>query len=115
MRVNPVLGRRMLHAGADLRASSGTTIRATADGLVTHAGRAGGYGLLVTLLHQDGYETRYAHMSRILVAPGNRLRKGQMIGEVGSTGRSTGPHLHYEVRHHGRPMDPVPFMRSNKG
>lgn len=115
MRVNPVLGRRMFHAGADLRASTGTAVRATADGVAMRAGLAGAYGLLVTLRHQEGYETRYAHLSRILVAPGSRVRKGQTIGEVGSTGRSTGAHLHYEVRRHGRPLNPLGFMRSPSG
>ncbi|MEJ7925876.1 M23 family metallopeptidase [Sphingobium sp. AN641] len=110
MRVNPILGRRMLHSGADLSARPGMGVYATADGWVAQAGAAGGYGLLVRLRHMNGYETRYAHLSRIHVVPGTYLRKGGMIGEVGSTGRSTGPHLHYEVRRDGRPVDPMAFI-----
>lgn len=110
MRVNPILGRRMLHAGADLSARTGMEVYATADGSVAYAGKAGGYGLLVRIRHQHGYETRYAHLSRVAVGAGAPVRKGQLIGQVGSTGRSTGPHLHYEVRRDGRPVDPLAFI-----
>ncbi|WP_324740335.1 M23 family metallopeptidase [Tsuneonella sp. CC-YZS046] len=110
MRVNPILGRQMFHAGVDLAAPAGKAVRATADGVVTRAGWSGGYGLLVVVRHANGYETRYAHMSRIRVAPGQSLAKGQVIGHVGSTGRSTGPHLHYEVRREGEPVDPKAYM-----
>lgn len=110
MRVNPVTGRRMLHAGADLAAPWGVGVRATADGVVMRAGPAGSYGLLVAIRHSGGYETRYAHMSRILIVPGEAIRKGDLVGHVGSTGRSTGPHLHYEIRRLGRVIDPLPSM-----
>lgn len=110
MRVNPAVGRRMFHAGVDLAAPIGKAVRATADGIVMRAGWSGGYGLLVVVRHSDGYETRYAHMSRIQVAPGDTLVKGQVIGNVGSTGRSTGPHLHYEVRRDGQPVNPKAYM-----
>lgn len=106
MRVNPVTGDRRLHAGADLAAPLGAMVRATADGVVMRAGSTGGYGLLVTVRHPGGYETRYAHMSRILVVPGQQIRKGALVGRVGSTGRSTGPHLHYEIRKQGLIVDP---------
>jgi len=110
MRINPILGRQMFHAGVDLAAPAGKIVRATADGVVARAGWSGGYGLLVVVRHANGYETRYAHMSRIRVAAGDALVKGQVIGNVGSTGRSTGPHLHYEVRRDGRPVDPKAYM-----
>lgn len=110
MRINPVTGRRMLHSGADIAAPLGMGVRATADGLVMRAGPLGSYGLLVTIRHADGYETRYGHLSRVLVRPGAAIRKGDLVGQVGSTGRSTGPHLHYEIRHLGRVIDPVPSM-----
>lgn len=106
MRVNPVTGDRRLHAGADLAAPLGAMVRATADGVVMRAGSSGSYGLLVTVRHPGGYETRYAHMSRILVVPGQQIRKGALVGRVGSTGRSTGPHLHYEIRKQGLIVDP---------
>lgn len=106
MRLNPVTGRRMLHAGMDIVAPQGAAVHATADGQVMQAGPVGSYGLLVTVAHEAGYETRYAHMSRIMVVPGAVVRKGDIVGYVGSTGRSTGPHLHYEIRRFGRAMDP---------
>jgi murein DD-endopeptidase MepM/ murein hydrolase activator NlpD len=111
MRRNPVLGRTMFHAGVDLAALRGTAVHATAPGRVIRAGWAGGYGLLITISHQGGYETRYAHMERLSVSPGALVHRGQLIGFVGSTGRSTGPHLHYEVRHDGQVMDPQGFLR----
>jgi murein DD-endopeptidase MepM/ murein hydrolase activator NlpD len=110
MRVNPILGRRMFHAGTDLAASVGAPVRATADGDVARAGWAGGYGLLIVLHHQDGYETRYGHLSRVAVSEGEAVRKGQLIGYVGTTGRSTGPHLHYEIRHDGEAINPLPYL-----
>lgn len=111
MRMNPVLGRTMFHAGADLAAATGSPVRATADGGVARAGWAGGYGLLVTVRHGNGYETRYGHLSRVLVTPGEPVRRGQLLGYVGSTGRSTGPHLHYEIRRDGAVLDPLPYMK----
>lgn len=110
MRTHPVLGRRMGHKGVDLAAPTGTPIYATADGLVSRAGPFSSYGKYVSIEHGSRIQTRYAHMSRIAVSEGARVRKGDIIGYVGSTGRSTGPHLHYEVRIDGAAVNPVPYM-----
>ena len=101
-----------LHAGADFAAAHGTPIHATADGVVTHAGWLSGYGRLVKIEHEFGIETRYAHMSRIRVREGERVVKGQRIGDMGNTGRSTGTHLHYETRVNGKPVNPMNFIRA---
>lgn len=111
IRSDPFLGRRGLHSGDDYAAARGTPVPATASGTVTKAGRAGGYGNLVEIDHGNGITTRYAHMSRVDVAVGQTVAKGAKIGEVGSTGRSTGPHLHYEVRREGQAVDPARFRR----
>ncbi|CAH0497869.1 M23 family metallopeptidase [Novosphingobium sp. CECT 9465] len=113
MRNHPVLGGRRAHKGIDLAASTGTPIRASADGVVEKADWFGGYGLFVQLDHGGAMETRYGHMSRVAVAEGQQVRKGDVIGYVGSTGRSTGPHLHYEVRVAGEAVNPVPYMQAN--
>lgn len=110
MRTHPVLGRRMGHKGVDLAAPTGTPIYATADGMVSRAGPFSSYGNYVAIEHGSRIQTRYAHMSRIAVSEGSRVRKGDIIGYVGSTGRSTGPHLHYEVRIDGAAVNPVPYM-----
>ncbi|HXG80386.1 MAG TPA: M23 family metallopeptidase [Sphingomicrobium sp.] len=113
-RTDPFQGRAARHQGIDLAAPIGTPIYATADGTVTEAAyNNGGYGNLIKLDHGRGIETRYAHLSRILVSPGQRIARGQVIGHMGSTGRSTGSHLHYEVRIDGRAVNPIPFMKSN--
>lgn len=113
-RSDPFRGSSASHQGIDLAAPIGTPIYATAEGTVAEAGyNRGGYGNLIKLDHGRGIETRYAHLSRILVSPGQRVARGQMIGHMGSTGRSTGSHLHYEVRIDGRAVNPIPFMRSN--
>lgn len=101
-----------LHAGTDFAASHGTPIYATADGVVSEAGWSGGYGRLIKIDHDFGIETRYAHLSRIRVRPGERVVKGQRIGDMGNTGRSTGTHLHYETRVNGRPVNPMNFIRA---
>jgi murein DD-endopeptidase MepM/ murein hydrolase activator NlpD len=102
-----------MHPGIDLAGSFGTPIYATADGTVLRAGwNAGGYGNMVELDHGRGITTRYGHMSAILVRAGDHVTRGQQIGRMGSTGRSTGNHLHYEVRIDGRPVNPIPFMKS---
>lgn len=102
-----------MHAGIDLAGPVGTPIYATADGTVTESGwNAGGYGNLIKLDHGRGIETRYGHLSSMAVRAGERVKRGQMIGRMGSTGRSTGSHLHYEVRIDGRAVNPIPFMRS---
>lgn len=112
MRVHPVLGGLRAHKGIDLPATTGTPIHASADGVVGKAEWFGGYGLFVELEHGGGMETRYGHMSRIAVAEGQRVRKGDVIGYVGSTGRSTGSHLHYEVRIGGEAVNPLPYMQT---
>jgi len=110
MRNHPVLGGRRAHTGVDLAAAVGTPIHATADGVVSKAAWFGGYGLFISLEHGGELQTRYGHMSRLNVAEGQTVRKGDIIGYVGSTGRSTGPHLHYEVRVDGAAVNPVPYM-----
>ena len=106
-RVHPLFGGRRMHSGIDLAAPAGSPIYATSDGLVTWAGWKGGYGLFVSLQHGGGVETRYGHMSSIAVSPGQSVQEGEIIGLVGSTGNSTGPHLHYETRINGSPVAPI--------
>jgi murein DD-endopeptidase MepM/ murein hydrolase activator NlpD len=114
VRSDPFKGRAAMHAGIDLAGPTGTPIYATADGLVSDAGfNSGGYGNLVKIDHGRGIETRYGHMSAILVRAGQRVTRGQVIGRMGSTGRSTGSHLHYEVRIDSRAVNPIPFMKSS--
>lgn len=110
MRTHPVLGSRRRHNGVDLAAPTGTPIYATADGVVSRAGPFSSYGNYVSIEHGGQLQTRYAHMSRVAVSDGARVKKGDVIGYVGSTGRSTGPHLHYEVRIAGDAVNPVPYM-----
>jgi len=113
VRSDPFQGRAALHPGIDLAGPVGTPIYATADGVVLRAGwNSGGYGNLVELDHGRGIATRYGHMSAVMVQAGQRVTRGQQIGRMGSTGRSTGSHLHYEVRIDGRAVNPVPFMKS---
>lgn len=107
MRRHPILGIRRLHAGQDYRARHGTPIVAVTDGTVTSAGRAGGCGITVKLSHGGGFDTRYCHMSRMAVRRGQQVRRGQVIGYVGSTGLSTGPHLHFEMYRGGRAINPA--------
>lgn len=109
-RSDPFTGRRKQHAGIDIPKPAGTPIYATADGFAARAQWVSGYGNMVQLEHGGGFQTRYGHMSSIAIAPGQRVRKGQVIGYVGSTGRSTGNHLHYEVRIGGAPVNPMPYM-----
>ncbi len=101
-----------LHAGTDFAAPHGTPIYATADGVVTHAGWSSGYGRLVKIQHEFGIETRYAHQSKIRVKVGQRVSRGQRIGDMGNTGRSTGTHLHYEVRVGGKPVNPMIYIKA---
>ena len=109
MRHHPTLGRTRMHSGVDLEAPTGSPVVAAADGVVAYANWMGSYGLLVTLRHASGFETRFAHLSRIMVSPGQQVTRGQVLGLVGSTGRSTGAHLHYEVRQNGAAVDPLGF------
>jgi murein DD-endopeptidase MepM/ murein hydrolase activator NlpD len=106
-RFHPILGYVRFHAGVDLGASAGTPIVAAADGRVVAAGWHGGYGRQVAIAHANGIETTYGHMSRIAAFPGEMVRRGQVIGYVGSSGLSTGPHLHFEVTKNGRPVNPM--------
>ena len=101
-----------LHAGTDFAAPQGTPIYATADGVVTHAGWLSGYGRLVKIQHDFGIETRYAHNSRLHVRVGERVSRGDKIADMGSTGRSTGTHLHYEVRVGGEPVNPMMYIKA---
>ncbi|MEO5774785.1 MAG: M23 family metallopeptidase [Sphingomicrobium sp.] len=113
VRSDPFQARAAMHPGIDLAGAAGTPIYATADGVVLRAGwNNGGYGNLVEIDHGRGIATRYGHMSAVLVQAGQHITRGQQIGRMGSTGRSTGNHLHYEVRIDGRPVNPVPFMKS---
>ena len=106
-RFHPILGYVRMHAGLDLAAAYGSPIVAAADGRVVAAGWSGGYGNLVRIAHAGGIQTMYGHMSRIVAASGTVVHQGQLIGFVGSTGLSTGPHLHYEVLKGGRPVNPL--------
>jgi murein DD-endopeptidase MepM/ murein hydrolase activator NlpD len=113
VRSDPFAGRAAMHAGIDLSGPVGTPIYATADGVITTAAyNSGGYGNLIKIDHGKGIETRYGHLSAMNVRPGQRIKRGEMIGRMGSTGRSTGSHLHYEVRIDGRAVNPIPFMKS---
>lgn len=106
-RADPMHGATRFHSGVDLAAQAGSPIRATSDGLVASAGWSGNYGYMVVLDHGNGVETRYAHMSVISVEARQPVKQGDVVGLVGSTGRSTGPHLHYEVRIDGRATNPL--------
>ena len=113
VRSDPFRAGAAMHPGIDLAGAYGTPIYATADGTVVRAGwNSGGYGNLVELDHGRGITTRYGHMSAILVKAGEHVTRGQQIGRMGSTGRSTGNHLHYEVRIDGRAVNPIPYMKS---
>jgi murein DD-endopeptidase MepM/ murein hydrolase activator NlpD len=101
------------HEGLDFLAETGTPIRAAASGIVLSAERTPDYGNIVKIDHGSGVETRYAHTSKMLVKAGDRVEKGQVIAEVGNTGRSTGPHLHFEVRLNGASLDPRKYLKSS--
>lgn len=111
-RVDPFLGRPALHTGVDFREGFGVAIRATAAGRVGSAGTAGGYGNMVEVDHGTGVATRYAHMGQIAVSEGQSVTRGTVLGYVGATGRATGPHLHYEVRIDGEPIDPMRLIQT---
>jgi murein DD-endopeptidase MepM/ murein hydrolase activator NlpD len=112
-RIHPVLKRRRLHKGVDIAAKTGTAVRASARGRVSFSGTMGGYGKLIIIDHVGGYETRYAHNSRLLVKQGQRVRQGQKIALVGNTGLTTGPHLHFEIRKHQKATNPKTYLRLN--
>ena len=112
MRIHPVLGGRRQHKGIDLAGAVGTPVHAAADGTVSRADWFSSYGLFVSLEHGGTLQTRYGHMSRLNVAAGQHVHKGDVIGYIGTTGRSTGPHLHYEVRIAGAAVNPVPYIQA---
>jgi murein DD-endopeptidase MepM/ murein hydrolase activator NlpD len=111
-RRDPFFRRAAFHAGIDFRVAKGESIEAAGSGTVIGAGRRGGYGKMVEIDHGEGVVTRYAHLSDILVSEGQTVSRGDLIGRAGSTGRSTGPHLHYEVRFHDEPVDPARFLQA---
>lgn len=112
-RADPFTGKRDFHPGIDLSAPKGNKVVATADGVVLVAGRMVGLGNAVKIQHRFGIVTRYGHLSRVAVKKGQQVQKGDVIGFVGSTGRATGSHVHYEVRLNGRPLDPARFFRES--
>jgi len=112
MRTHPISGRREMHDGLDMAAPAGTPIRASGEGTVTFAGWKSGYGRTVIVRHGFGFETLYPHLSRIRVKKGQKVSRGERIGDMGSSGRSTGSHLHYEVRVGGKPVNPMTYIRA---
>jgi murein DD-endopeptidase MepM/ murein hydrolase activator NlpD len=114
VRTDPLIGAAALHSGMDFRAPVGMDAKVTAPGVVVKAGWNGGYGRMVEVDHGQGFTTRYAHLSEILVSVGEKLSAGDSVGRTGSSGRSTGPHLHYEVRHNGEAVDPLTFLTVGK-
>jgi murein DD-endopeptidase MepM/ murein hydrolase activator NlpD len=112
MRIDPFLKSPAMHTGLDMRGEPGDPVRATANGTVTFAGWQGGYGKMVEIDHGNGVATRYGHLSSIDTEVGHTIKTGQIIGKVGTTGRSTGPHLHYETRIDGEAVDPQRFLRA---
>jgi len=109
-RSDPFSGEGAFHTGIDLQADRGTPVHVTADGVVESAGWSSGYGKLVVVDHGNGIDTYYAHLSQFLVVPGEEVRRGEVIALSGGTGRVTGPHIHYEVRLHGTPVNPYNYM-----
>ena len=114
MRRDPFHGRPAFHQGIDFSASKGTEIRSAAAGMVEFSGRKEGYGLMVQIRHGNGYHTRYGHASKLLVKAGQVVKRGEVIARVGSTGRSTGPHLHFEVLKDGKPANPLKFLSARR-
>jgi len=111
MRADPFTGKRSFHTGMDISSPGGAKVIATADGIVRFAGRQPNYGKLVKIQHRFGVGTRYGHLETVVVEKGQHLKKGDVIGYVGATGRATGPHVHYEVRLNGQPLNPLRFLR----
>lgn len=114
MRRDPILRRPAFHSGMDFRARSGSSVLATGAGKVVKAGWNGGYGRMVEIDHGNGMTTRYAHLRKTRVKPGDEVVAGTVVGEVGSSGRSTGPHLHYEVRKAAKPVNPISYMKAGR-
>jgi murein DD-endopeptidase MepM/ murein hydrolase activator NlpD len=113
MRMHPISGRREMHKGIDFAGKLGGPVIAVAKGVVTYAGKRYNYGSLIEIAHGNGFSTRYAHNSRLLVSVGDTVEKGFQIAEIGSSGRSTGPHVHFEVIKNGRVINPVRFIRAS--
>src|SRR5690606_34837156 len=113
-RSDPFTGRKAFHSGVDIAGRRGSSIQAAAAGVVIHAGRESGYGESVVVQHANGYSTRYAHASEVLVEPGQKVEKGEPIALVGSSGRSTGPHLHFEVIQDGKRVNPRKFLQASR-
>jgi murein DD-endopeptidase MepM/ murein hydrolase activator NlpD len=113
-RADPFTGRKAFHRGVDFAGPAGAQVVAVASGVVTYSKERFGYGKTVEINHGNGYVTRYAHNQRVLVVPGDTVKKGQSIALIGSTGRSTGPHLHFEVLKQGRAVDPMSFVRQSE-
>jgi murein DD-endopeptidase MepM/ murein hydrolase activator NlpD len=111
-RIHPISGKRQFHDGLDIANDSGTKIVAAGSGIVTYSGWNGGYGRVIIISHGYGYKSVYAHNRKNLVAVGERVKKGQVIAELGNTGRSTGPHLHFEVYYKGNKIDPLKILKS---
>lgn len=112
-RIDPFTGKKAFHSGIDFAGKEGSPVVAVADGIVTWVGKRDGYGGLVEVDHGNGYVTRYAHNEEIEVHQGERVRKGQVLSLMGSTGRSTGPHVHFEVLRDGRKVNPYSFVKAN--
>jgi len=113
-RTHPMGGGQKFHNGIDIAAAHGTSIKAAAAGKVIFAGTKGSLGLVVTIQHTSGYQTLYGHMSKILVKKGERVKQGQVIGREGSTGISTGPHLHFSILRYGKYLDPARYLPLEK-
>jgi murein DD-endopeptidase MepM/ murein hydrolase activator NlpD len=109
-RTDPLDGREAFHKGVDFAGTAGSQVVAVAAGIVTWAGERSGFGKLIEINHGDGYVTRYAHNERTLVSVGQTVKRGEPVALMGSTGRSTGPHVHFEVVRNGRPVDPLTFI-----
>lgn len=114
VRTDPFNGHARMHKGIDIPGPVGTPIYATADGIVSRSEWMNGYGNLVEIAHGNDTQTRYGHLSKLLVQPNERVRRGQLIGLMGSTGRSTGSHLHYEIRVAGEAINPLPFVTGSE-
>lgn len=114
VRADPFNGQARMHKGIDIPGPVGTPVYATADGIVSRSERSSGYGNLVAINHGNDLETRYGHLSRLLVSANERVKRGQLIGLMGSTGRSTGSHLHYEIRIAGAAINPLPFVTGSE-
>jgi len=114
MRTDPFNGRREFHEGMDFAGKAGSNVMAVAAGVVTWAGERYGYGNLVEINHGNGYVTRYGHNKEILVKVGDTVKKGKLLARMGSTGRSTGPHVHFEVLRHGKPVNPAKYIQASR-